>query len=108
MTDKTCEAFDYWWDNYEPIASICDVNDVESAWKSATAEADAKYLPVIEKLVEALAGEQRLREIIRNAEKARRSPPRVEDFAAYRPTDNETHNALSLAAPLLAGKKEEV
>lgn len=70
-------------------------------WQAATASADAKYLPVIEKLVEALAGEQRLREIIRNAD------PRVEDYHAYQPTDNETHNALALAAPLL-GKKEEV
>lgn len=86
------ESGEYFWSS----ASLCwDV------WQAVTAKADAKYLPVIEKLVEALAGEQRLREIIRNAD------PRVEDYHAYQPTDNETHNALALAAPLLE-KREEV
>lgn len=95
MTDKTREAFERYckkfldmWSNFE-------------CWQAATAEAEAKYLPVIEKLVEALIMSEAIEVVYWGVDGEKNKQAQIRGFKRKR------KKALALAK-LLLEKKEEV
>ena len=106
MTDKTREAFEAWIEapdrGYKDQASIYWSAFASGAKHArATSAADAKYLPVIEKLVEALIMSEAIEVVYLGVDGEKNKQAQIRGFKRKR------KKALALAKPLL-GKREEV
>ena len=114
LTDKTCAAFERAFDWAWEDDSIGWSGFAWRIWQASTAEADAKYLPVIEKLVEAL---EELTSIENNEElggvwskthwQTAETGESVYEARLTRKEIAKFRESLALAKPLLE-KKEEV